>query len=100
MQAGDYAGAVPLFRQAVLASSASGTLTEAYSSYNLAYSRFALGRCDGVTALLDRSEQVQGSRKEIDALRKRWEDRCAGGGDTGDEGLAKHPRGKAKGHRD
>ncbi len=100
MQAGDYAGAVPLLRQAVLASSASGTLTEAYSSYNLAYSRFALGRCDGVTALLDRSEQVQGSRKEIDALRKRWEDRCAGGGDTGDEGLAKHPRGKAKGHRD
>ena len=60
MQAGDYAGAVPLLRQAVLASSASGTLTEAYSSYNLAYSRFALGRCDGVTALLDRSEQVQG----------------------------------------
>jgi len=98
MQARDYAGALPLLRRAVIASNGSGTLTEAYASFNLAFSRFAVGRCDGVTPLLDRSERIQGHRKEIDDLRKQWQERCAG--DTGDEGLAKHPRGKAKGHRD
>ena len=100
MKAGDYAGALPLLRQAVVASNGSGTLTEAYASYNLAYSRFAVGRCDGVTALLDRSERIQGSRKEIDQLRARWRETCAAAaGDAGDEGLGKHGRGKAKGHR-
>ena len=48
MQAGDFAGALPLLRQAVLALKGSNTLDEAYASYNLAFSRFALGRCDGV----------------------------------------------------
>ncbi len=80
MQAGDYAAALPLLRQAVLASNGSGTLTEAYASYNLAYSRFAVGRCDGVTALLDRSQRIQGSRRELDDLRARWRERCGGGG--------------------
>ena len=100
MRAGDYAGALPLLRQAVLASNGSGTLTEAYASYNLAYSRFAVGRCDGVAPLLDRSQRIQGSRREIDDLRARWRERCgAGGGEgPGDEGLGKHGRGKAKGH--
>jgi serine/threonine protein kinase len=99
MQAGDYAGALPLLRQAVIASHGSGTLTEAYSSYNLAFSRFAVGRCDGVTALLDRSQGIQGSRREIDNLRARWRDKCFVGEEgKGDEGLGKHGRGKAKGH--
>jgi serine/threonine-protein kinase len=100
MRAGDYAGALPLLRQAVVASNGSGTLTEAYASYNLAYSRFAVGRCDGVTALLDRSQRIQGSRREIDDLRARRRERCGAGGgeDSGDEGLGKHGRGKAKGH--
>jgi serine/threonine-protein kinase len=96
MQAGDYPGALPLLRQAVLASKGSGTLTEAYASYNLAFSRFAVGRCDGVTALLDRSQRIQGSRREIDDLRARWRERCGGEG-KGDEELGKHGRGKAKG---
>jgi hypothetical protein len=100
MQAGDYAGALPFLRQAVLASKGSGTLTEAYASYNFAFSRFAAGRCDGVTALLDRSQRIQGSRREIDDLRARWRERCGGGGGQGkgDEGLGKHGPGKAKGH--
>ena len=55
MQAGDFAGALPLLREAVLALKGSNTLDEAYASYNLAFSRFAVGRCDGVTGLLDRS---------------------------------------------
>ena len=36
--------------------------------------RFAVGRCDGVAELLDRSEEIQGKRKEIDRLRKQVED--------------------------
>ena len=69
MQAGDYNGALPLLEQAVTALQGTGSLDEAYADYNLAYTRFALGNCDGVLDLLDRSEQLQGHRKEIDHLR-------------------------------
>jgi serine/threonine-protein kinase len=76
MQAGDYEGALPLLEQAVSGLSGSGGLPEAYASYNLAFTRFALGDCDGVLDLLDRSEALQGHRKEIDRLRKDAEKRC------------------------
>jgi tRNA A-37 threonylcarbamoyl transferase component Bud32 len=69
MQARDYNGALPLLEQAVNALQGTGSLDEAYADYNLAYTRFALGNCDGVLALLDRSQQIQGHRKEIDHLR-------------------------------
>jgi eukaryotic-like serine/threonine-protein kinase len=78
LQQGDAQGALPLLESAVAALSGSSTITEAYASYNLATARFALGRCDGVIELLDRSEQVQGERKEIDRLRKQAEKRCEG----------------------
>ena len=78
MQAGDFDGALPLLEQAVAASQGSGTLTEAYASYNLAFTRFQLGTCDGVVALLDRSQQVQGERQEIDRLRRQAERECGG----------------------
>jgi hypothetical protein len=89
MQAGEYAEALPLLRAAVVDLNGSGLLDEAYAAYNLAFSRFATGRCDGVVALLDRSERIQGEREEIDELRKDWEERCAsssgeGGGDGDD----------------
>ena len=51
-----------------------GSLDEAYASYNLAYTRFQLGSCDGVLDLLDRSEAIQGQRDEIDRLRARREE--------------------------
>jgi len=76
MRAGDYAGALPLLEQAVAKLQGTGSLDEAYAEYNLAYTRFALGRCDGVLALLERSEQVQGRRHEIDRLRKDARKRC------------------------
>ena len=79
LQAGDYAGALPLLRAAVVALNGTNVLTEAYASYNLAFARFATGRCDGVVGLLDRSERIQGKRKEIDELRRQWEARCATG---------------------
>ena len=102
MQAGDYAAALPLLRQAVVALRGSNTLDEAYASYNLAFTRFAVGRCDGVTALLDRSERIQGHRKEIDELRRRWEARCTHSAVESDEGQAAGKKakgnGKGKGH--
>jgi hypothetical protein len=83
MQAEDYAGALPLLEQAVAALQGSGTISEAYASYNLAFTRFALRRCDGVLELLGRSEAVQGQRVEIDRLRGEAERRC-GSSDSGD----------------
>jgi hypothetical protein len=81
LQQGDAQGALPLLESAVSQLSGSGSITEAYASYNLAVARFAVGRCDGVADLLARSEAVQGKRKEIDRLRKQVERRC----DEGDE---------------
>jgi len=75
-QVGDYAGALPLLEQSVAGLAGSGSITEAYASYNLAFTRRALGRCDGVLDLLARSEQVQGKRKEIDRLRREAERAC------------------------
>jgi serine/threonine-protein kinase len=75
-QAGDYAGALPLLEQAVAKLRGTGQITEAWASYNLAYTRFQLGRCDGVLELLDRSESIQGHRSAIDSLRRQAEARC------------------------
>ena len=80
MQAQDYNGALPLLEQAVNALQGTGSLDEAYADYNLAYTRFALGSCDGVLGLLDRSQQIQGHRKEIDRLRHDAHKSCRGEG--------------------
>ncbi|MBA2295873.1 MAG: protein kinase [Actinobacteria bacterium] len=77
LQQGDVDGALPVLEQAVAALSGSATIAEAYASYNLATARFGVGRCDGVLDLLDRSQQVQGERKEIDRLRRQVERRCS-----------------------
>ena len=81
MQDGDYAGALPLLERAVAALSGSGSLGEAYASYNLAFTRFALGQCDGVLSLLERSEDVQGKRREIDTLYREASKDCGEGGE-------------------
>ena len=79
MQAGNYEAALPLLEQAVAGLSGSGETAEAYASYNLAVTRLALGRCDGVVELLDRSEEVQGSRKELSRARHEAEKNCGDG---------------------
>lgn len=76
MQAGRYEEALPLLEQAVAGLAGSGELAEAYASYNLAFTRRALGQCEGVIELLDRSEEIQGKRKEISKLRKEAERSC------------------------
>jgi TolA-binding protein len=76
MQAGDFAGARPLLEEAVAKLDGSGSLAEAYADYNLAYTRFALGDCTDVLALLDESRRIQGPRHEIDALRRDARKRC------------------------
>jgi hypothetical protein len=83
MQGEDFAAALPLLEQAVEQLAGTGSLAEAYASYNLAFTRLALGSCDAVLGLLDRSEQVQGERREIDRLRR--EARRACGDDDGDD---------------
>ena len=76
LQEGDVEAALPVLESAVSQLRGASSLAEAYASYNLALARFGVGRCDGVAALLDRSEEVQGGRKEIDRLRKDVERRC------------------------
>jgi len=77
MQAGDYQGALPLLEDAVGKLQGLGSIDEAYASYNLAFTRFALGSCDGVLDLLDRSQEVQGHRAEINRLRKDARKTCS-----------------------
>jgi tetratricopeptide (TPR) repeat protein len=67
---GQYEQAIPPIERALALVAGSGQLVEAYASYNLAFARLQLGRCENVDALIDRSEEIQGRRKEIDRLRK------------------------------
>jgi hypothetical protein len=79
MNAGRYDEALPMLEQAIRPLRGTGTLTEAYTSYNLAATRLELGRCDDVIALLDRSQAIQGQRSEITRARQRATEQCDGG---------------------
>ena len=96
IQDGAYAAALQPLRAAVVALNGSGLLDEAYASYNLAFARFATGRCDGVLGLLGRSERIQGEREDLDDLRREWERRCASD-EGGEDGEAGRGNGKGKG---
>jgi hypothetical protein len=76
MQAGDYTGALPLLEEAVRKLDGTGKLYEAYAKYNLAYTRFQLGNCDGVLQLLDQAEAIEGHKGPIDRLRKEARKAC------------------------
>jgi predicted Ser/Thr protein kinase len=76
MQAGDYAGALPLLEQAVRKLDGTGALDEAYAKYNLAYTRYHLGNCDGVLDLLDQAQAIEGRKAPIDRLRAQAQQSC------------------------
>jgi cell division septation protein DedD len=77
MQQERYDEALPLLERAIVPLRGTGSLTEAYTSYNLAATRLALGRCDEVTALLDRSQALQRPRPEIARARAQAAEQCA-----------------------
>ena len=83
LQAGDYAGAERLARQAVAALHGSGQTYEAYAEYDLGLALAQLGSCTEAVSHLDRSQQLQGKRKEIDRAKKICKKRAGGGGDEG-----------------
>ena len=67
---GDFAGAERVARQAVTALRGTGQAYEAFAEYDLGRALAELGRCDEALQHLDRSEQLQGHRKDIDKGRK------------------------------
>ena len=79
LQAGDYAGALPLLRQAVAKLSGVGYPTEAYANYNLGYTLLQLGQCTAAIPYLERARKLEPQRAEPrDALKAAH--KCGGGG--------------------
>jgi eukaryotic-like serine/threonine-protein kinase len=78
MQAGDYAGAVPLFQQAVqkLSGTGPGDPYEAYANYNLGYSLLKLDRCAEAIPYLQNADRLEPWRHEPQQALKRAE-KCA-----------------------
>jgi hypothetical protein len=76
MRKGDYVGALPLLEQAVERLTGTRSFDEAYADFNLANTRYHLGECTDVMALLDRSQQIQGELTPIDALRNAAQKTC------------------------
>ena len=68
---GRWAEAEAAARQALTKLEGTGELYEAYASYDLGRALVEQGRCDEALLYLDRSEQIQGNRKEIRQARKR-----------------------------
>ena len=73
IQAGDYAGAVPLLQQAVqqLQGTGPADLYEGYANYNLGYALYRLGRCSEAIPYLKRAEHLEPSRPEPRSIRQR-----------------------------
>ena len=68
---GRWAEAEAVSRQALAELEGSGELYEAYANYNLARALVEQDRCDEALPHLDRSEAIQGSRREIREARAR-----------------------------
>jgi tetratricopeptide (TPR) repeat protein len=85
LEAGDYERAEQLARRALAVLQGSGELYEAYAEYNLGAALVGLGRCDEALPHLDRSEAIQGKRKEIDRARKACRKRGRGQGNDDED---------------
>lgn len=75
MRAGRWEEALAVAQQAYSALQGSGQRYEAYAAYDVGRSLVELGRCEEALPFLDRSQQIQGRRGEIDAARAA----CEGG---------------------
>ena len=74
LREGKWEEAEAVARQAVIQLDGSGELYEAYANFNLGLALVEQDRCDEALPYLDRSEEIQGKRKEIREARKRCED--------------------------
>jgi tetratricopeptide (TPR) repeat protein len=71
MQAGNYAGALPLLQDAVSQLDGRSDLGTAYTEYNLGYTLMQLGRCSDALPYLEASKRIQPDRKEVkDAIKQ------------------------------
>jgi TolA-binding protein len=68
---GRWAEAEAVSRQALAKLDGSGELYEAYANYNLGRALVEQDRCEEALPHLDRSEEIQGSRREIREARAR-----------------------------
>ena len=98
MQNGQYSQALPVLRRA--ASALQGTYSqtspdEAYNDYNLGYTLLQLGDCSEALQWMTRSEQLQGSRSEIDSAKAQANSCLSPTAASSGPGNGK---GKAKGH--
>jgi tetratricopeptide (TPR) repeat protein/predicted Ser/Thr protein kinase len=73
LREGRWEEAEAVARQAVIQLDGSGELYEAYANYNLGLALVEQDRCDEAIPYLERSEEIQGNRKEIREARKRCE---------------------------
>src|SRR5436190_8070779 len=64
MQAGDYAGALPLLQQAVAKLSGVGYPNDAYANYNLGYTLLQLGSCEEAIPYLEQAKNLEPQRHE------------------------------------
>jgi tetratricopeptide (TPR) repeat protein len=82
IQAGDFAGAVPLLQQAVQRLQGVGPSDpyEGYANYNLGYALYQVGQCGDAVTYLQRAQQLEPDRKEPGQVLKRAR-KCADKGD-------------------
>jgi tetratricopeptide (TPR) repeat protein len=80
MQAGDFAGALPLLQQAVPALQGTGPRDpyEGYANYNLGYTLTQLGRCDDAMTYLQNADRLEPHNKDVHKAIKSAE-HCAKG---------------------
>jgi eukaryotic-like serine/threonine-protein kinase len=78
IQRGNYAGAVPLFQEAVqkLAGTGPGDPYEGYANYNLGYALYRSGRCSEAVPYFQHAVQLEPDRSEPRAFLKRAQ-RCS-----------------------